>query len=89
MKMNDSDLELLLQIYDLSVMYITDKNKQDFADNFVYRLADYGFELRANAKEIGEHDEYLDKSIEIVLESGDDYELDDEYMEDVFEDEEW
>ena len=87
--MNDSDLELLLQIYDLSVMYITDKNKQDFADNFVYRLADYGFELRSNAKEIGEHDEYLDKSIEIVLESGDDYELDDEYMEDVFEDEEW
>lgn len=84
--MSDGDVEFLLQLYDTAFVYLTDKQKPDFAENFLYKLMDYGVDVKVNAKEIGEHDEYLDKAVEVVLEE-DDWEPEDDWIDTEFEDE--
>lgn len=78
MDLSDGDLEFLLQLYDTAKTHISEKARQTFANDFVFRLEDYGIDVHKNAKEIGEHDEYLDKAITEVIESDEDYESDDE-----------
>lgn len=86
MSLNDGDLEFLLQIYDTGFVYIPDKSKSDFAENFVYKLVDYGFDVKHNAKEISDHDEYLDKAVVMVLEE-DDMDPEDDWLDPEFDDE--
>ena len=86
MSLNDGDLEFILQLYDTAFAVIPDKAKSDFAENFVFKLVDYGFDVKTNAKEIGDHDEYLDKAVETVLED-DDFEPEDEWLDPEFDDE--
>lgn len=68
MNLNDTDLEFLMQLYDKALSHIADKSKSDWAEDFVLSLADYGVNVADNAKEIGEHDEYLDEAVELFLE---------------------
>jgi len=87
MNLNDGDLEFILQLYDTGYAFMPDKSKMEYAENFVYKMVDYGFDVKANATEIGEHDEYLDKAVDVVLED-DDTEPEDEWLDEEF-DEEW
>lgn len=76
MKLNDYDLELVLQLYDRAKSHLADKNKSDWAEDFVFTIADYGIDMKSAGKEIGEHDEYLDEAVAQFLENSE-------------EDEEW
>lgn len=87
MQLSDSDTEFLLQMYDGAKGLMAEKSRQDWADDFVHKLLDYGFDVKTNAKEIGEHDEYLDKSVQETIESEELYDLDDEYADEIWEDE--
>jgi len=87
MNLNDSDLEFILQLYDVGYSFMADKAKMDYAETFVYKLVDYGFDVKSNAVEIGEHDEYLDKAVDTVLEE-DESEPEDEWLDEEF-DTEW
>jgi hypothetical protein len=82
----DSDVEFILQLYDTTFRFLTDKQKLDFAESFLYKLVDYGFDVKANAQEIGEHDEYLDKAVEKVLEE-DDWDPEEQWLDEEYE--EW
>lgn len=73
MNLTEHDLEFILQLYDSAVTYMPDKGKVDFATDFIFKLGDYGFDLKACAKEIGDHDEYLDKAMEEFLEGEEEY----------------
>ena len=73
MNLSEHDLEFILQLYDSAVPYMSDKAKGDFATDFIFKLGDYGFDLKASAKEIGDHDIYLDKAMEEFLESEEEY----------------
>ena len=84
MNLSEHDLEFILQLYDTSHRLIADKFKQEFANDYLYKLIDYGFVIKASAKEVGEHDEYLDKAIEEYLEGEEEF---GESEEDWYEDE--
>lgn len=86
MSLSDGDLEFILQLYDVGFGVIPDKSKFEYAENFVYKLVDYGFDVKGNAKEISDHDEYLDKAVEVVLED-DDMDPEDEWLDPEFDDE--
>lgn len=81
MSLNDSDLEFILQLYDGAVRFIADKSKEDYATDFVFKLIDYGFDIKFNAKEIAEHDEYLAKAV-TSLEEDEEWEDSDVWYED-------
>ena len=49
MNLSEHDLEFILQLYDTSHRLISDKLKQDFANDFLYKLLDYGFDIKASA----------------------------------------
>jgi hypothetical protein len=66
---------------------MADKSKMDYAETFVYKLVDYGFDVKSNAVEIGEHDEYLDKAVDTVLEE-DETDPEDDWLDEEF-DTEW
>jgi len=87
MNLNDSDLEFMLQLYDVGFSFIPDKAKLDYAETYVYKLVDYGFDVKSNAVEIGEHDEYLDKAVDTVLEE-DETDPEDDWLDEEF-DTEW
>lgn len=78
MDLSDGDMEFLLQLYDTSKSHIPEKARQAFANDFVFKLEDYGYDVHKNAKEIGEHDEYLDNAVTEVIELDEDYESDEE-----------
>ena len=73
MNLSEHDLEFILQLYDTAHRLIGDKQKQDFANDWLFKLDDYGFDIKASAKEIGEHDEYLDRAVEEYLEGEDEF----------------
>ena len=89
MNLSEHDLEFILQLYDTAHRLIGDKQKQDFANDWLFKLDDYGFDIKASAKEIGEHDEYLDVAVEEYIEGEDEfadsveewYDDDDEYWD--------
>lgn len=81
MRLNDHDLELVLQLYDRAKAHASEKNRSDWAEDFVYILGDYGYDIVAVSKEIGDHDEYLDNAVEQFLENHDE-EDDDYWIED-------
>jgi hypothetical protein len=87
MNLSDNDLELFLQIYDKAIKYIPSKVKEDFAQDFIFVLGDYGIDLKRNATEIGEHEEHLDKAIEHHFSDNDEFDSDDEYAEEYWDDE--
>jgi hypothetical protein len=74
MNLSDNDIELLMQLYDKAKSHIADKHKSDWAEDFVLALADYDVDIKANAKELGEHDEFLDEAVELFLEHSDEEE---------------
>lgn len=83
MNLSEHDLEFILQLYDTSTRLMADKVKTEHAKDFLYRLYDYGMDIKSNAKEIGEHDEYLDQAVIEFLESEDEFgEPEDEWFED-------
>lgn len=83
MNLSEHDLEFILQLYDTSHRLIADKHKQEFANDYLYKLIDYGFDVKASAKDIGEHDEYLDRAVEEYLEGEDEFgEPEEEWYED-------
>jgi hypothetical protein len=86
MSLDDSDLEFILQLYDTAFVHLSEKAKSDFAEAFVYKLVDYGFDVKGNAKEIGDHDDHLDKAVETVLEDDED-EPEDDWLDSDFDDE--
>ena len=89
MNLSEHDLEFILQLYDTSIRLIPEKVKIEFAKDWLYKLIDYGFDVKASAKEIGEHDEYLDVAVEEYIEGEDEfadsveewYDDDDEYWD--------
>ncbi len=85
MSLTDSDMEFILQLYDTAFVHLTEKAKPDFAENFVFKLMDYGFDVKGNAKEIGDHDEFLDKAVNFALED-DEYEPEEDWLDTEFED---
>ena len=38
-------MEFILQLYDTAFVHLTEKAKPDFAENFVFKLMDYGFDV--------------------------------------------
>lgn len=86
MSLTDSDMEFILQLYDTAFAHLAEKAKPDFAENFVFKLMDYGFDVKANAKEIGDHDEFLDKAINFALED-DESEPEEDWLDTEFDDE--
>lgn len=87
MNLGDTDLELFLQIYDKAIKYIPLKVKNEFAEDFIFTLDDYGIDLKRNAVELSEHCEYLDEAITDFFEENDDYDSDEEYADEYWEEE--
>jgi len=87
MNLSDSDLELMFQIYDKALAYVPEKTKTDFAGDFIFVLSDYGIDLKRNAEEIGDHDEYLDKAMTEHIEGSEEHDSDEEYSEEYWEEE--
>ena len=85
MNLSEHDLEFILQPHD-TAQFIGDKQKQDFANDWLFKLDDYGFDIKASAKEIGEHDEYFDRAVTEFLEGEEEY---GEPEEEWFDDEEY
>tara|TARA_B100000927_G_C16371625_1_gene431719 strand:+ start:485 stop:754 length:270 start_codon:yes stop_codon:yes gene_type:complete len=86
MNLSEHDLEFILQLYDTAHRLVADKLKQDFANDWLFKLDDYGFDIKGSAKDIGEHDEYLDRAVTEFLEGEEEY---GEPEEEWFEDEEY
>lgn len=83
MKLSDHDLEFILQLYDTAHRLLADKPKQEFANDWLYKLIDYGFDVKFYAREIGEHDEYLDAAVESYLELEDEFgEVEEDWLDD-------
>ena len=55
MNITDGDFELLFNLYDEAKEFMSEKDKPEFANKFVYHLADYGMEVKPAAKEIADH----------------------------------
>jgi|TARA_B110000908_G_C9835921_1_gene263460 hypothetical protein len=87
MNLSDNDLELMFQLYDKAIAQIPEKSRADWAKDFIFILADYGIDLKHNAEEIADHNEYLDSALTEHFESDDEYDSDDEYAEEIWEDE--
>lgn len=85
MSLSDTDLEFHLQLYDKAMALIPDKNKEQFAKDFIFTLDDYGVDLKRSAIEIGDHDEYLEEALNEHFEVSDDYDSDEEYAEEYWE----
>lgn len=85
---SDADVEFLLQLYDTAKSSMAEKSRGDWAEGFIFKLLDYGFDVKSNAEELGEHDEYLDKAVQETIESDELYDLDEEYADDLWEEEE-
>jgi hypothetical protein len=66
---------------------MSEKDKPEFANKFVYHLADYGMEVKPAAKEIADHCDYLADAMDNFLENNDDDEEPfDDYSEDSYND---
>jgi hypothetical protein len=85
MNLSDNDLELFLQIFDKALAHIPDKNKEKFAEDYIFTLDDYGVDLKRHAVEIGDHDELLDQALTDYFEVNDDHDSDEEYAEEYWE----
>jgi len=72
MNITDGDFELLFNLYDEAKEFISEKDKPEFANKFIYHLSDYGFEIKSAAKEIADHCDYLADAMDEYLEHNDD-----------------
>lgn len=88
MNITDGDFELLFNLYDEAKEFISEKDRLEFANKFVYHLADHGFEVKHAAKEIADHCDYLADAMDEFLEQSDEEdEAYDDYSEDSYNDE--
>ena len=77
MNLSDGDLEFIFVIYDTAKQLVAEKDRLTLSDEIIRHMVDYGFDIKTNATEIGEHCEYLDKSLNDYLE----YQEEEEYDE--------
>lgn len=74
MSIADNDLEFIIALYDAARNNVAEKTREDFAEHFLEVLDQHGFDIAANADEIGEHDKYLVKALDEYVEHEEEYE---------------
>ena len=82
-QLNDSDLEFVFALYNSAKALLqNDASREQWADETIKNISDYGFDLDLIATEIGEHDSYLARAIDLLKEVQKEEAEDDDYFDD-------
>lgn len=82
MHLNDGDLEFVFAMYDSGkALMPNDVAREQWAENTIRNLTEYGFTLELISTELGEYDVFLANALDLIREYEED-DGDDAYSED-------
>jgi hypothetical protein len=83
MHLSDADLEFVFSMYDSGkALLANDAAREQWADETIKHLTEYGFTIELISEEIGEHDSYLARALDLLKEYQEEEAEEDSYYDD-------